>query len=158
MKKYIVGIPNNYDISLAVDSESNDAAEKYAWDLINKYDLRVMAIDESGNYIEVGDLRIVRNEWADILNPLIGEPIKRTERPGQKIVNRYQLTSSSRVEVDSLGNQILYSYSTPVIMKEPNGKLHRLWGGWTRTTGKHIQKFCGIYKSELDKLEVEDLL
>lgn len=161
MKKYITGIPRNYDISFAINSESNDAAEEYLLDIIKKYNLLVMAIDENGNYIEVGDLRIVRNEWADVLHIYDREePVRYAYRPGQMIVNSYRLTPGNQnaiVKVDSLGNQILYSYNTPVVMKEPNGKVHRLWDGWTRTTGKHIRKFCGLYKSQLDTLETETL-
>lgn len=165
MKKYITGIPRNYNISLAINSESNDAAEEYLLDIIKKYDLLVMAIDENGNYIEVGDLRIVRNEWADRLN-LDYEESSDTPRPGQKFTDCYELCPADNrnsfygkafVKTDTIGNQILYSYSTPVVMKDRSGKIHRLWSGWSQTTGRHIRAFCGLYKSDLDKLETEEL-
>ena len=156
--QYVIHLPSDFLVSMTVEAESKEEAEQYVMDTIRKHPLIAMSVDEEGNYTEIGNIGFTLTDWAATLDFYAGESTKPKERPGQKIVNRYQLTSSSRVEIDSLGNQILYSYSTPAIMKEPTGKLHRLWDGWTRTTGKHIRKFCGIYKSELDKLEVEDLL
>ena len=87
-------------------------------------------------------------------------------RRGQKITEVYKLQpvdgrqsfyNKACVKIDSLGNQILYSYNTPVVMKDPGGNIHRLWDGWSQTTGRHIKAFCGLNKSQLDKLETEEL-
>lgn len=59
------------------------------------------------------------------------------------------------VYVDRKGNRTLFSYGTPVMRMEPNGMLHRLWNGWSLTTGRHVKTFCGIKKCEWDKMEVE---
>ena len=47
----------------------------------------------------------------------------------------------------------LYSYNTPVIRWRLNGKLERLWSGWSLTTGRHVTAFCGINKKEWDKMK-----
>lgn len=60
----------------------------------------------------------------------------------------------ARVVVDDDGVETLISYRTPVIRKNLDGSLERLWGGWTATTGRHIRAFCGIGKSEWIKMEV----
>lgn len=49
-------------------------------------------------------------------------------------------------------SETLYSYGEPIIRKYPNGKLERLWGGWSQTTQKHIFAFCRIRKQEYLKL------
>lgn len=51
----------------------------------------------------------------------------------------------------------LYSYNTPVLRRECDGSLTRLWSGWSATTGRHINAFCGIGKREWDKMEVYDI-
>ena len=53
--------------------------------------------------------------------------------------------------------ETLYSYNTPVMVRRPDGKLERLWGGWSATTGRHVKAFCGISKKEWDKMEVVEL-
>ena len=53
--------------------------------------------------------------------------------------------------------EVLYSYSTPVMVRRPDGKLERLWSGWSATTGRHVKAFCGISKKEWDKMEVAKL-
>ena len=50
------------------------------------------------------------------------------------------------------GIETLYSYNTPIIRREKNGELKRLWGGWSGTTGRHIASFCGLNKSGFMKL------
>ena len=57
---------------------------------------------------------------------------------------------------DTTGNHTLYSYSTPIITMYPDGNLKKLWDGWTRTTGKHINAFCGLNKQEFMALTMED--
>lgn len=42
------------------------------------------------------------------------------------------------------GTVILTSYATNVA-KIKNGKLVRLWGGWSATTQRHINAFCETY-------------
>lgn len=50
------------------------------------------------------------------------------------------------------GCEVLYSYGTPIVKRYPNGGLVRLWGGWSRTTGRHIRSFCGLNKREFQEL------
>lgn len=56
------------------------------------------------------------------------------------------------VMVDSDGTETLYSYNTPIISRNPNGELKRLWFGFSQTTVKHIKTFCGLNKAEFEKL------
>ena len=64
----------------------------------------------------------------------------------------------ARQFIFSNGARILQSYDTLVIA-EKNGKLYRLWDGYSRTTQKHIAEFVGSFvsKSELKKLETISL-
>lgn len=57
------------------------------------------------------------------------------------------------VEIDSAGNETLYSYNTAIIKRLVNGSLVRLWDGWSNTTGKHIKAFCGLNKAGFMGLE-----
>lgn len=50
------------------------------------------------------------------------------------------------VEIEPSGNETLYSYHTPIVTRTPQGKLIKLWNGWTATTGNHIKSFCGLDK------------
>lgn len=50
---------------------------------------------------------------------------------------------------------MLKSYDTVVAYIDENRKVHRTWGGWSATTGRHIYAFCGKHKAEWDKLPVE---
>ena len=52
------------------------------------------------------------------------------------------------------GVKILQSYKTDVLRIDPDGKLTRLWNGWSATTGRHIKAFAGIGKAEYLKLEL----
>lgn len=56
------------------------------------------------------------------------------------------------VYIDNNGTETLYSYDTPIITRDSNGNLVKLWNGWTATTGKHIKAFCGLNKSEYSAL------
>ena len=58
------------------------------------------------------------------------------------------------VEIDGEGNEILYSYGTPIIRRGTSGSLTRLWDGWSATTGRHIRAFCGLNKARFLQLEV----
>ena len=59
------------------------------------------------------------------------------------------------VEVLDNGDKVLYSYNTPVIRKAFDGSLHRLYSGWSATTGNHIKSFCGLDKKQFEALTVE---
>lgn len=56
--------------------------------------------------------------------------------------------------MEAADHATLFSYGTPVISIDGNGKLWRHWEGWSATTGKHIKAFCGLNKAEFMKLEV----
>ena len=58
------------------------------------------------------------------------------------------------VEIDG-GAETLFSYGTPVLRREADGRLTRLWSGWTATTGRHVRAFCGINKKGWDAMEVK---
>lgn len=51
------------------------------------------------------------------------------------------------------GNETLYSYYTPILIKYKNGVIKRIWTGWSQTTQKHIKYFCGLNKAGFDQLE-----
>lgn len=51
------------------------------------------------------------------------------------------------VEVADDGSETLYSYGTPIVKKTANGELVKLWDGWSATTGRHINAFCGLNKA-----------
>jgi len=61
------------------------------------------------------------------------------------------------VEKKDNGDRVLISYGTPVLKKDANGRLHRLWWNWSATTGRHIAAFAGIGKKEWDKLPIEEV-
>ena len=50
--------------------------------------------------------------------------------------------------------ETLVSYDTPIIRRYSNGKLERLWSGWSATTGRHVAAFCGINKKQYEAMEV----
>ena len=68
---------------------------------------------------------------------------------------RKSFYSKAIVVIDNDGTETLYSYNTPVIRRWTEGKLERLWDGWSATTGRHVKAFCGISKKEWDKMEVK---
>lgn len=79
-------------------------------------------------------------------------------------MNRYELApigsqksfyGKAVVEIDSAGNETLYSYNTPIMKRLANGSLVKLWGGWSNTTGRHIKAFCGLNKAGFMELEHE---
>ena len=51
------------------------------------------------------------------------------------------------VIVEDNGTETLYSYNTPIIKRLVSGELMKMWDGWTATTGRHIQAFCGLNKA-----------
>lgn len=54
------------------------------------------------------------------------------------------------------GTETVFSYGTPVLSWHGNA-YHRLWGGWSATTSRHISKAIGrtITKKEWDAMPVE---
>ena len=54
----------------------------------------------------------------------------------------------AKVIVFEDGTQVLQSYETFVAQKDPDGTIKRLWGGYSRTTQRHINAFCGMNKAE----------
>lgn len=59
---------------------------------------------------------------------------------------RKSFYGKAKVVIDDNGNETLYSYDTPIIKRDINGKLTKLWSGWSNTTGIHIKSFCGLDK------------
>lgn len=59
------------------------------------------------------------------------------------------------VEIDDKGNETLFSYGTPVLRRNKDGSFHRLYDGFSSTTGTHIKSFCGMEKQAYLKLKVE---
>ena len=51
------------------------------------------------------------------------------------------------VEMADDGSETLYSYGTPIVKKTADGDLVKLWNGWSATTGRHINAFCGLNKA-----------
>lgn len=45
------------------------------------------------------------------------------------------------------GTETLYSYNTAIIKRTAAGELVKLWDGWSATTGRHINAFCGLNKA-----------
>lgn len=66
--------------------------------------------------------------------------------------NQKSFYGKAIVKVDENGTETLYSYETPIISKNKDGKLTRLRFDYTATTGKHIKAFCGLNKAEFEKL------
>lgn len=60
------------------------------------------------------------------------------------------------VELLDNGDKVLRSYGTPVLRKDKDGSLHRLYGGWTSTTGNHVKSFCGLDKKGFLALPYEN--
>lgn len=52
----------------------------------------------------------------------------------------------AHVLIDDDGTETLLSYGTPVVKRTLDGKMIRLWNGWSATTGRHIVAFCGVNK------------
>lgn len=51
------------------------------------------------------------------------------------------------VEIADDGTETLYSYNTAIIKRTAAGELVKLWDGWSATTGRHINAFCGLNKA-----------
>jgi hypothetical protein len=55
------------------------------------------------------------------------------------------------------GDKILFSYLTPVLKQTKDGKLIRLWEGYSATTGRHVEAFAGITGSYFKNMSVQEL-
>ena len=72
------------------------------------------------------------------------------------IDNRKSFYGKAFVVIDTdKDTETLYSYNTPIIRKDCNGNLTRLYDGWTATTGRHIAAYCGLNKKEFMAIKVE---
>lgn len=60
----------------------------------------------------------------------------------------------AKIAYEDDGSAVLYSYNTP-IMRRKDGKLTRIWRGYSVTTGRHVKAFCGLNKKEFEALPVE---
>lgn len=49
------------------------------------------------------------------------------------------------------GTEVLFSYATPIVVRR-NGKVERLWHGYSAATQKHVHAFCGLNKAEYEAL------
>lgn len=51
------------------------------------------------------------------------------------------------VEIFDNGDEYLFSYNQPIMRRDKDGNIKRLYfGEWTQTTGRHIKAFCGMDK------------
>lgn len=66
---------------------------------------------------------------------------------------RKSFYGKAKVYRDNEGNEVLYSYDTPIICRTAAGDLKKLWNGWSMTTGRHIKAFCGLNKKEYESLK-----
>ena len=66
---------------------------------------------------------------------------------------RKSFYGKAKVVIDDDGTETLYSYGTPIVRRTLNGKLERLWDGWTATTGRHIRAFCDMNKKQWEQLQ-----
>ena len=73
----------------------------------------------------------------------------------QPVDGRKSFYGKAKVVIDESGNETLYSYDTPIIKRDKAGKLSRLYAGWSMTTGRHINAFCGLNKAGFFQLPHE---
>ena len=82
-----------------------------------------------------------------------------------KLVNRYYLEPKGSqksfggkaiVEEYENGDKVLLSYLTPVLKQTKDGKLIRLWDGYSATTGKHVKAFAGITGGYFKSMSVQE--
>lgn len=58
--------------------------------------------------------------------------------------------------LENNGLKVLRSYDTDVAYYDADGKFHKLWDGWSATTGRHIKAFGGpASKKEWEALSAE---
>ena len=68
--------------------------------------------------------------------------------------NRKSFYGKAMVVFDTDGSELLFSYGTLVMKKNPDGTYIRIWDDWSVTTGRHIKAFCGMNKAEFMGLPV----
>ena len=82
-----------------------------------------------------------------------------------KVINEYYLKPKGTqksfggkaiVKEYENGDRVLFSYLTPVLKQTKDGKLIRLWEGYSATTGRHVKAFAEITGSEFKNLPVEE--
>lgn len=71
---------------------------------------------------------------------------------------RKSFYGKATVLIEDDGAETLYSYNTPIVKRTADGKLVRMWDGWSATTGRHVAAFCGLNKSGFMRLTFNDLL
>lgn len=60
---------------------------------------------------------------------------------------RKSFYGKAKVEVKDDGEEVLYSYNTPIISKSADGTLTRIYQDEpSMTTSTHIKSFCGLDK------------
>ncbi len=70
-----------------------------------------------------------------------------------ELIPTQQKSFYGKAKVEEInGTKTLYSYGAPIIRINADGTLDKLWYGWSRTTGRHIQAFCWINKKGFDML------
>ena len=72
----------------------------------------------------------------------------------QPVTGTKSFYGKAKVERDDEGNETLLSYGTPIIRRTKDGKLVRLWYGWSATTGRHIAAFCGLNKAQYKSMRI----
>lgn len=66
---------------------------------------------------------------------------------------RKSFYGKAKVVIEDDGAKTLLSYNTPIIRRNPDGTLKRLWFGWSVTTGRYIASFCGLNKKQFMALQ-----
>lgn len=62
---------------------------------------------------------------------------------------RKSFYGKAKVEIEDNGDEVLYSYNTPIIRKATDGTLTRLYKYEpSMTTSTHIKSFCGLDKKK----------
>lgn len=56
--------------------------------------------------------------------------------------SRQSFYGKAKVYEDSKGNKWLISYDTLIAVFTPDKVMHRLWSGWSATSGRHFATFC----------------
>lgn len=70
------------------------------------------------------------------------------------IDNRNSFYGKAKVVIDDDNTETLFSYDTPIIKRDEDGNLTRLYNGWSATTGRHIKAFCGLTKKEFFEVKM----
>ena len=60
---------------------------------------------------------------------------------------RKSFYGKAKVEIEDNGSEVLYSYNTPIIRRNADGTLTRLYKSEpSMTTLRHVRAFCGLNK------------